>query len=105
MEMSGQEDWFSQQGYRCRLDWGYRGARAAAARGDILVVVDVLRFSSAVATAVHHGVFIYPCAWGEDTEEFAHRIGGEAAQKQRVGSSSTRYSLSPRSYLDARPGT
>ena len=29
--------------------------RAAAERGDILIVIDTLRFSTAAATAVHHG--------------------------------------------------
>lgn len=100
-----EKDWFSQEGYRCRLEWGYRGAREAAARGDILVVVDTLRFSSAVATAIHHGVLIHPCAWADDPEELARRVGGEAAMKRRVASSPSRFSLSPLSFLGAEPGT
>jgi hypothetical protein len=40
---------------RVRLAWGQRGGQEAAERGDILVVVDTLRFSTAAATAVHHG--------------------------------------------------
>jgi S1-C subfamily serine protease len=34
------------------MDWGWRGAREAAGRSDIVVIVDVLRFSSAVTAAV-----------------------------------------------------
>jgi 2-phosphosulfolactate phosphatase len=98
-------DWYSQRGYRCRLEWGYRGAREAAGRGDILVVVDTLRFSSAVATAIHHGVLIYPCAWADDAEAIAHRVGGEAAIKPREGIAPARFSLSPLSYWGAEPGT
>ena len=41
-------------GHVC-LSWGRRGAREAAKRGDLLVIVDVLRFSSAVTTAAAHG--------------------------------------------------
>ena len=34
-----EKSWFSQRPYRCRLDWGRRGTKAAAKRGDLLVVV------------------------------------------------------------------
>ena len=65
---------------RVRLAWGRRGARDAAERGDILVVVDTLRFSTAAATAVHHGALIYPCATDEALyTALAQRVGGEVA--------------------------
>ncbi len=51
---------FDQVSYRCRLDWGWDGARRAAARGDVLVVVDVLRFSTATAVAVQQGAYVVP---------------------------------------------
>ena len=35
----------------CRLEWGWRGARLAAERGDVLAVVDVLSFSTTAVTA------------------------------------------------------
>jgi 2-phosphosulfolactate phosphatase len=53
---------FAQSPYRCRLDWGRHGARAAAERQDILVIVDTLSFSTAVVTAVQRGGLVYPCA-------------------------------------------
>jgi 2-phosphosulfolactate phosphatase len=42
------------------MDWGWRGAREAAARSDIVVIVDVLRFSSAVTAAVARGASVVP---------------------------------------------
>src|SRR5689334_9619168 len=54
-------DVFAQSPYRCRLDWGRHGARAAAERQDILVIVDTLSFSTAVVTAVQRGGLVYPC--------------------------------------------
>jgi len=93
---------FAQEGYRCRLEWGKRGASAAAARGDILVVVDTLRFSTTAVTAVHHGVLLYPCTWDEDIHAFSQRVGAIAGG-HRSGED-TRYTLSPLCYIHAVPG-
>lgn len=68
--------YYSQQPYRCRLDWGRYGTQQAAERGDILVIVDTLSFSTAVATAVQHGGVIYPCSREEQPADIAQRIGG-----------------------------
>ena len=52
--MPGQPHPFDQSSYQVRLDWGVDGlARLAAS--DIVVVVDVLRFSSTVIQAVERG--------------------------------------------------
>jgi 2-phosphosulfolactate phosphatase len=96
---------FSQHPYRCRLDWGRRGTREAATRGDILVIVDTLTFSTAAVTAVQAGAVIYPCAWADDPAEIARRIGGEAAVNRREVPAKGRYSLSPGTYRDVAPGT
>lgn len=91
---------------RVRLAWGRRGAQTAADRGDILVVIDTLRFSTAAATAVHHGALIYPCPVDEASiSELARRVGGEVALHQRATSTPARFTLSPRSYLAIEPGT
>jgi 2-phosphosulfolactate phosphatase len=90
---------------RVHLAWGRRGARDAAERGDILVVVDTLRFSTAAATAVHHGALIYPCATDEALyNALAQRVGGEVALHHAAAPTLTRFSLSPRSFLTVEPG-
>lgn len=93
---------------RVRLAWGRRGAQAAAERGDILVVIDTLRFSTAAATAVHYGALIYPCSPDEALfNALAERVGGEVAGYSLIphSSASDRFTLSPRSYLGIEPGT
>jgi 2-phosphosulfolactate phosphatase len=90
---------------RVRLAWGRRGAHDAAERGDILVVVDTLRFSTAATTAVHHGALIYPCATDEALyTALARRVGGEVALHHAAAPTLTRFSLSPRSFLTVEPG-
>jgi 2-phosphosulfolactate phosphatase len=98
-------DPWGQEGYRCRLEWGRRGARVAAGRGDVLVVIDVLRFSTAAVTAVQQGGIVYPCAWSDDPVAYAARIGAEAAVHRREVPESGRFSLSPPTFEAIEPGT
>jgi 2-phosphosulfolactate phosphatase len=98
-------DLFAQSPYRCRLDWGRHGARAAAERQDILVIVDTLSFSTAVVTAVQGGGLVYPCAEDEHPGTLAQRIGGEVAVRRKDVPAKGRFSLSPLTYLHLAPGT
>ena len=54
-----------QDGFDVRFDWGPHAARQAARRGDVVVIVDVLRFSTATASAVHHGASIHPRGYAQ----------------------------------------
>jgi 2-phosphosulfolactate phosphatase len=96
---------YTQHPYRCRLDWGRHGVRQAAERGDLLVIVDTLSFSTAVITAVHCGGFIYPCSAEEDAAALAQQIRGEAAVSRRDVPERGRFSLSPATYLHLGAGT
>lgn len=98
------DDPWSQGGFRCRLEWGRRGARVAAKRGDALVVVDVLSFSSAAVTAVQHGGLVYPCAWTDDPRALAAQLGAEAAVSRPHVPAQGRFSLSPPTFTAAAPG-
>jgi 2-phosphosulfolactate phosphatase len=98
-------DPWSQQGFRCRLEWGRRGARVAAERGDVLVVVDVLSFSTATVTAVQRGGIVYPCAWTDDPTALAASHSAEAAVNRREVPERGRFSLSPPTFLAIEPGT
>ena len=95
----------AQDSYRCRIEWGRRGTEHAARRGDVLVIVDTLSFSTAVATAVHHGAVVYPCAEGDDPSSFAARVGGEAAVRRSDVPEKGRFSLSPLTYDSVEAGT
>jgi 2-phosphosulfolactate phosphatase len=100
-----EETVFAQQGFRCRLEWGHRGVRDAARRGDILVIVDVLSFSSAVITGVERGASIRPCVSDAQARDAAQRFGGEVAVHRRDVPDKGRYSLSPLTFRDIAPGT
>jgi 2-phosphosulfolactate phosphatase len=96
---------YTQALHRCRHEWGRDGARRAASRGDILVVVDLLSFSTAVATAIDGGAIVYPCGHAEDAAALAASLGAESAVHRRDVPARGRFSLSPLSFLDVMPGT
>lgn len=84
-----------QRGYRVRLVWGRRGARAAAARRDALVVVDTLSFSTAVVAAVERGATVWPCRDSAEGAALAARHDAELAVSRADVPAKGRFSLSP----------
>jgi 2-phosphosulfolactate phosphatase len=91
---------FDQQHWTCRSEWG-TGALEALAPADVVIVVDVLSFTTCVDVAVSRGGAILPYAWADPSaEDFARSHGAELAGRRRVA----RYSLSASSFLDVQPG-
>jgi 2-phosphosulfolactate phosphatase len=80
------------------VDFGPEGARAASAKGDLVVIVDVLRFSTTVCTAIANGFTIIPCATKARAEEIARETGATVSGKTGVA----RYSLSPLDYVNPK---
>jgi 2-phosphosulfolactate phosphatase len=90
--------WSDQAPYRVRFEWGPAGLGALAT--DIVVVVDVLRFTTAVDAGVSHGIAVYPYRWRDQSAvEFAGRMDAQLADGE-PGSPS----LSPGSLTRLEPG-
>ncbi len=88
---------FAQSSFQCRIEWGRRGAREAARRGDITIIVDVLSFSSAVASALHVGaeIFPYPPPLNEKAKAYANQLGAELILSRAEAVKTGKHSLSP----------
>ncbi len=81
-------------------EWGLQGLRASA-RGRIVVIVDVLSFSTATTIAVNRGATIFPCEWNDErASAMAKAEGAEVASKRGEG----RFSLAPASLRDVPRG-
>ncbi len=77
-----------QAGFRVRFGWGPNDTSLLAPRSDLVVVVDVLRFTTAVTVGVERGALVYPYRWHDDTARaFAATVGAVlgAAPMGRAG--------------------
>ena len=93
--------WFDQQSYQVRCEWGVAGVAALAQNVDVVIVVDVLSFSTCVDIATCRGAMIYPFPWKDERAAlFASEIGGVLA----AGRSRDELSLSPTSMMRASLG-
>src|SRR5436305_12438356 len=80
------------------LAWGVPGARTLAAECDVVVVIDVLSFTTAVSVAVSCGASVRPVDASHDSASLAD---GDVLAGPRDGSGPT---LSPLSLRELRPG-
>jgi 2-phosphosulfolactate phosphatase len=90
-----------QAGFRVRFDWGQHGVALLAGAGVLVVVVDVLSFSTAVSVAVERGARVVPYRFRDRrAASFARSIGARLAVGRGSGQGP---SLSPASLaaLDA----
>ena len=86
-------------------DWGAAGARHLGKHADLLLVVDILSFSTCVDVAVARGASVYPHPYHDHRRatEFARHIGGEVAGPR--GDRRYAHSLSPHSLCGIEAGT
>ncbi len=93
---------FAAMTTRVGLEWGLAGALHYAARVDVVVVVDVLSFSTSVAVAVERGAQVWPHPGGPGARELADDLKAVLAGRRTLTDGP---SLSPTSLLDLPPGS
>lgn len=73
---------FEQHGFAVRFGWGPNGLRRLAPHVDVVVIIDVLSFSTSVDIAVSRGVTVFPYAWNNGTaHDFADQVDALVAEK------------------------
>jgi 2-phosphosulfolactate phosphatase len=89
--------------FELRCEWGEQGVAALRHTSDVVIVVDVLSFCTAVDIAVSRGAVVFPYGPADESlEEYARRRGAQIAEKVRVSSGG--YSLSPSSLAGIEAG-
>ena len=91
----------AERTYDVMFEWGLQGLAASGAEADVIVVVDVLSFTTAVEVATSQGgaVFPYPSD-SEGAAAFAATVGAELAVNRSEVGPWQPYSLSPASLFD-----
>jgi len=104
-----------QREYELRFEWGRPGVEVLAPKSDVVIVVDVLSFSTCVDIALSCGATVCPYCQGVPTArvgsgpapsaaEFAVSIGARLAVSRRSMDAANPYSLSPVSFVNVPPG-
>ena len=90
---------FGQAKYQVRFDWGAAGAERVLPGAHVVVVVDVLSFTTAVVAAVERGVPVAPWPAGDaaGAAALAERLGGVVAGRRGEAGPT----LSPTSFTGA----
>jgi 2-phosphosulfolactate phosphatase len=92
---------FDQDGFAYRFDWGPNGLRNLAPSAEVVVIVDVLRFTTAVCAAVESGATVLPYRWADDgAAAFAADHGAVLVGRREDGA----LSLSPTDLLTVAAG-
>lgn len=92
----------TQEGFAYRCDWGPEGLDALAAGSAVVVVVDVLRFTTAVCCALESGAGVLPYRWADDgAAAYARANDAVLAGRRYLGE----ISLSPTDLLTVERGT
>jgi 2-phosphosulfolactate phosphatase len=96
--------WFDQADHRVRFEWGHDGLAALAPHCEVVVVVDVFRFTTCVDVAVGRGAVLYPYPWYDGGEAaFAAERGAALAVKADPGPG--QWTLSPAGLAAVPAGT
>lgn len=96
---------FAQSRFGARFEWGIEGVRRLAPVSDVMVIVDVLSFSTAIDVAVSRGATVYPYRWRDPSAAtFARAQGARLAVHRREVSVDEPFSLSPATLAGLRDG-
>lgn len=97
-------NYFDQHEYKIRFEWGLHGINALAPISDVMIIVDVLSFTTSVDIAVANAATVYPYSGpGDELNTFAQERNALIARHGRQPGGG--YSLSPASLLNIPTGT
>jgi 2-phosphosulfolactate phosphatase len=89
-----------------QFEWGPNGLARLGPGAAGVVIVDVLRFTTAVSVAVDRGATVLPYPWADDgAQTYAAQHNALLAGVGSDGSGGPRWSLSPVDLARLRPGT
>jgi 2-phosphosulfolactate phosphatase len=93
-------------GFDLQFEWGPNGLDQLGPRAAGIVIVDVLRFTTAVAVAISRGATVFPYQWADDgAATYAAQHNALLAGVGPQDPEGARWSLSPTDLARLQPGT
>jgi 2-phosphosulfolactate phosphatase len=105
---------YGQDGYSVRLEWGADGVRELGPGCAVLIIIDVLVFTTSVDVALGRGARVLPLPWRDErADEAARRAGAvltrtgltRTAEGFAVAEQTTEWTLRPSSLVSVPEGT
>lgn len=94
---------YNQNEFDIKLEWGQKGIDELSPISDVVIIVDVLSFSTCVDIVIGHSGSVFPFRWKDGrASEFARSKNAILASSR--SQPSIGYSLSPTSLLDVEEG-
>jgi len=96
--VTGPETWgpFDQHGFDARVEWGPHGLRRLARACEVVVIIDVLSFTTALDVALGRGATVLPYRFADDRQAaYATAASALLAVGRRATDDDHPYSLSP----------
>lgn len=95
---------YNQYEFDIKLEWGLRGMEELIPVSDVIIIVDILSFSTCVDIATNKGAVVYPYQWKDETAKaYAKSLNAELADSTRKDAGA--YSLSPSSLMSMKAHT
>jgi 2-phosphosulfolactate phosphatase len=83
---------YNQSNFDIRCEWGKKGVEQLAPISNVVIIVDILSFSTCIEIAISRNAIIFPCDWeNKAAQDFALLVDAELATRR----GGTGYSLSP----------
>ncbi len=89
---------YNQKDFNIRTEWSTNGIEQLADISDVIIIIDILSFSTSVDIATNNGAFVFPYAYKDESAlEYAkYKNALLASMKRKDGE----YSLSPNSLIN-----
>jgi 2-phosphosulfolactate phosphatase len=85
---------YNQAEYNIRCEWGEKGVLELAPVSDVVIIIDVLSFSTSVEIATNQNVVVFPYRWKDETSySYAKSVEAQVADDKNVNG----FKLSPMS--------
>lgn len=96
---------YSQDGYAVRLEWGADGVRELAPECAVLIIIDVLVFTTSVDVALGRGGRVLPLPWRDERADEAARAAGAVLTRSGLNRTPEGFHADPAGTWSLRPSS